>query len=476
MKSEDVKRNHKNRKLKNIDAIFNPKSVAVVGASYDSGKLGFHVLKSLADGGFAGRLFPINPKKGEILGQEVHSSLKDVPEQVDLAVIIVPALLVPDVIKDCIGIGVKGIVMITGGFKEVGDENGAALQERIAELADGADIPIIGPNTFGILNLGIGLNASFTPDFSAAKKGNVALVSQSGGVSHIIGYLCMQNNVGLGKIMGLGNRCNIDFSDVLDYLMRDPGTEAVAMYMEGMDDPRQLIETAKRYHGKKPVVVFKSGRTPRSNKASLSHTGTLAGSHEIYEAGFRQAGIISVNSVEELVDTIKILSSASLREGATPAIVSGQAGPAIVACDTMESKGVLIRPFGKSLQNKVNDILPPLTMRSNPVDLGPSWYNLEFLKKVLKAICEDDDIAAILLIIVFGEANRGFVKGVSAMLAELVERKPIVGCFSFPSREWVEDIVVLENVSAFVSYPTPERAAAALANLWLAGKSKVAFE
>ena len=476
MGSEDVKLSYENGKLKNIDAIFNPKSVAVVGASYDSGKLGFHVLKSLIDGEFAGRVFPINPKKGEIMGMEVHASLKDVPDQIDLAVIIVPALLVPDVIKDCIGIGVKGIVMITGGFKEVGDENGAELQERIAELANRAGIPIIGPNTFGILNLAIGLNATFTPDFSAVKKGNVALISQSGGVSHIIGYLSMQNNVGLGKIMGLGNRCNIDFADVLDYLMQDPDTKIIAMYMEGMDNPRQLIEVARRYHGKKPMVVLKSGRAALSDKASFSHTGSLAGSPEIYKAGFRQAGILCVDSVEDLVDTVKILSSASLRESANLAIVSGQAGPAMIACDVWESKGLSILPFNSSLQNTVNEILPPLTMRSNPVDLGPSWYNLEFLKKILKAIFEDNDIAAVLLIIVFGEANRGFVKGVSAMLADLAGRKPMVGCFSFPSQEWAKEIVALENASSFVSYPTPGRAAAALANLWLATEIKVAFE
>lgn len=463
-------------RLENIDAIFNPKSVAIVGASHDRGKLGFHVLKSLVDGGFAGRVFPINPKRGEIMGLEVHSSLKEVPDQIDLAVIIVPALLVPDIIKDCIEIGVKGIVMITGGFKEIGDESGAKLQERIAELANRAGIPIIGPNTFGILNLAIGLNASFTPDFSAVKKGNVALISQSGGVSHIIGYLSMQNNVGLGKIMGLGNRCNIDFADALDYLMQDPDTGIIAMYMEGMDNPRQLIKVARRYHGKKPMVVLKSGRSALSDKASFSHTGSLAGSPEIYKAGFRQAGILCVDSLEDLVDTVKILSSASLRDNGNLAIVSGQAGPAMIACDMWESKGLSILPFNSSLQNMINEVLPPLTMRSNPVDLGPGWYNLEFLKKILKAICGDNDIAAVLLIIVFGEANRDFVKGISAMLADLAERKPMVGCFSFPSQEWAEDIVALENASSFVSYPTPGRSAAALANLWLAREIKVALE
>jgi len=472
---ETVKRNSGNSKLKNMEAIFNPRSVAVVGASHDPGKLGFHVLKSLTDGEFGGRVFPINPKRGKIMGLEVHASLKDAPDQVDLAVIIVPAPLVPDVIGDCIEIGVKGIVMITGGFKEVGDENGAALQERVASLANGAGIPIIGPNTFGILNLGIGLNATFTPDFSRVKKGNVALISQSGGVSHIIGYLSIQNNVGLGKIMGLGNRCNIDFADALGYLMRDPDTEIIAMYMEGVDDPRKLIRTARKYQGKKPVVALKSGRAALSNKASFSHTGSLAGSHEIYKAAFRQGGILSVDSLEELVDTVKILSSASLPEGGNLAIVSGQAGPAMIACDMCEGKGLSIRPFNHSLQKRVNEILPPLTMRSNPVDLGPAWYDLESLKKILKAICEDEDIAAVLLIIVFGEANRGFVKDLSAMLTDLVGRKPVVGCFSFPLQEWGEDIAAVEDASSFVNYPTPGRAAAALANLWRAREIKMAF-
>ena len=473
MGSEDATRNWGNRKLKNMGTMFDPKTVALIGASHDPGKPGFHVLKSLINGEFSGKVFPINPKRGVIMGLEVHTSLKDVPDQVDLAVIIIPALRVLDAIRDCIGTGVKGIVMITGGFKEVGDENGAHLQEQIADLANGAGIPIIGPNTPGILNLGIGLNASFTPALSAVKKGNVALISQSGGVAHLIGYMAMRNNVGLGKIMGLGNRCNIDFADALDFLMQDADTQVIALYVEGIDNPRQLIETAQRYRGEKPVVVLKSGSAAQSNEASLSHTGTLAGSHEIYAAGFRQAGMLCVDSIEELVDAVKILAAAPPWEkGINTAIVSGQAGPAIVACDALARNGLAALPFSKSLQNRINDILPPLTMRSNPVDLGPWWYDLELLKNILKVIGEDNDIAAILIIIVLGEANSFFVEGISAMLLDLSEKKPVVGCFVLPSQGWDKEVAAIEDASAFVSYPTPERAVGALANLCLARKIK----
>jgi len=459
-----------------MGVLFNPKTVALVGASSDPDKLGSHTLKSLTGGEFSGKIFPVNPKGGMMMGLEAHVSLKEIPDPVDLVVIIIPAQWVLGVVKDCIEIGVKGIVMITGGFKEVGDENGTHLQEQIAELANGAGIPIIGPNTFGILNRGIGMNASFSPDFSAAKKGNVAIVSQSGGVTHVIGYMAMRNNVGLGKIMGLGNRCNIDFADALDFLMQDPDTKVIAMYMEGMDNPRQLIETAQRHRGRKPVVVLKSGSAAQSNEASLSHTGTLAGSHEIYAAGLRQAGILCVNSVEEMVDAVKILDAAPLWDGINTAIVSGQAGPAIIACDALERNGLAVLPFNKSLQSKINDILPPLTMRSNPVDLGPAWYQLKLFKGITEVICEDDDIAAILLVIVLGEGNKHFIKGISAMLSDLSERKPVVGCFVFPSTEWDKDVAAIEEASAFVSYPSPERAAGALANLCLARKIKATIE
>ena len=224
-----------------LNAIFNPDSVAIIGASDNPGKLGSHVMRSLTEGAYPGKLFPVNPGKGEIFGIKTYPSLLQVTEEVDLSILVLPAEQVPKIIKECNEKGVKGIVLITAGFKEIEDQKGEDLQREISELANQFGIKIIGPNTFGIVNLHLPLNASFTPEFSHVRKGEICFVSQSGGMSHLMGFLSMENQVGMSKIIGLGNRCNVDFAEMVDYLIEDPETNVIAMYLEGIDHPRKLI-------------------------------------------------------------------------------------------------------------------------------------------------------------------------------------------------------------------------------------------
>ena len=198
------------RRFLAMEAIFNPKAVAVIGASDNPAKLGFHVMKSLTQGGYSGAIFPINPGKPEILGIKTFPSLLDVPEVVDLSIVVLPADSVPKTIKECEEKGVSGMVLITAGFKEIEDRKGDQLQREILELANKSGIKIIGPNTFGIVNLHRPINASFTPEFSSVKRGAISLVSQSGGMSHLMAFLSMENGIGFSKIVGLGNRCNVD--------------------------------------------------------------------------------------------------------------------------------------------------------------------------------------------------------------------------------------------------------------------------
>src|SRR4030066_1574147 len=194
-----------------MEALFKPKAVAVIGASDNPGKLGSHVMRSLIEGRYPGKIFPVNPGKDEILGLKTYPSLLQIPESVDLSIIVLPAESVPKTVIECGEKGVKGIVLITAGFKEIEDQKGQALQSEVTKLADQFGIKIIGPNTFGVVNLHLPLNASFTPEFSRVEKGGIGFVSQSGGMSHLIGFLSMKNQVGLSKIVGLGNRCNVDF-------------------------------------------------------------------------------------------------------------------------------------------------------------------------------------------------------------------------------------------------------------------------
>ena len=448
-----------------MEAMFNPRSVAVIGASDNPGKLGSHVMKSLTQGRYPGRIYPINPGKDEILGIKACPSLLQVPDTIDLAIIVLPSEQVPSIIKECQEKGVRGIVLITAGFKEIEDKRGEALQREITELAYQSGIKIVGPNTFGIVNLHLPLNASFTPEFSLVEKGGISLVSQSGGMSHLMAFLSLQNKVGLSKIIGLGNRCNVDFAETVEYLIRDSQTKVIAMYLEGIDHPKRLMEVAERGNREKPILAYKVGRSSTSDKASQFHTGSLAGKHEIYEGAFKQAGILTVGSSEELLDAAKALTMCPLPEGNRVAVLSGQAGPGMAACDVCEMEGLIIPPFSAETQKRVEELLPPLAIRTNPVDMGPAWYDSEAIKGIVQTVLEDKNIDAIILCIMFASANRSAVGILTDLLLERRTNKPILCCFSSPTGIWDDEINRLER-SGIPNYSTPERAAKTLVNLF----------
>ena len=452
-------------KSENLHRLFDPRGVAVVGASKNPGKLGYHVMKSLTEGGFEGSLFPVNPKESELFGLEAYPSLLDIPRDVDLAVVVLPARAVPAIIEQCAAKRVKGIVLISAGFKEIEDEQGTELQAEIARLADEAGIPIIGPNTFGMVNLHADLNASFTPEFSQVEKGGVSLISQSGGMSHMLAFLAMEQNVGFSKVIGVGNRCNVSFADLLEYLVEDETTRVIAMYMEGVEDPHRLMDVARSIRGKKPMVVYKVGRSKVSDKASKFHTGSLAGQYEVYQGAFRQTGMLAVHSMQELLDVAKALDSCPLPQGNGTAVLSGQAGPAMAACDVCEEKGLVLTTFSPETQGRINAALPPLALRSNPVDMGPAWYSPEAIAEVAEAALGDDNVDGVVLCIAYASANVGAVESLSPVLQRWAGKKPIVCCLSAPGEIWREGIRSLEDAGV-PNYATPERAAAALGNLW----------
>ena len=454
-----------------MDAIFNPRAVAVIGASDNPGKLGSHVMRSLIEGGYPGKIFPVNPGRNEIMGIRTYPSLLKVPETVDLSIIVLPAEQVPKIITECKEKGVKGIVLITAGFKEIEDKRGEILQREITELANQFGIKIIGPNTFGIVNLHLPLNASFTPEFSRVKKGGISFVSQSGGMSHLMAFLSMRNQIGMSKIIGLGNRCNVDFAEMVEFLIEDSQTKVIAMYLEGIDHPRRLVEVAKRIASKKPIVAYKVGRSHTSDSASQFHTGSLAGKHEIYQGAFRQAGILTVRSSEELLDAAKALAMSSLPAGKNVAVLSGQAGPGMAACDICETEGLSLPSFSAGTQKRIEELLPPLAIRTNPVDMGPAWYDSEAIKGIVDAVLEDPNIDAIILCIMFASANRAAVGTLSDLLLERKKNKPVICCISSPAGIWDDEIKLLEG-SGIPNYPTPERAAKTLANLVIYKKLK----
>jgi len=451
--------------LKNMGHLFSPSSVAVIGASQKPTKLGFHVMKSLTGGGFQGKIFPVNPGTKEIMGLSCFPTLSACEDPIDLAIIVVPAPGVPSVVEECASKGVKGIVLITAGFKEIEDPTGAVLHEQIANLANNAGIPVIGPNTFGMINFHANLNASFTPEFSQIKKGKVALVSQSGGMSHLLGFLGIRDSVGFSKIVGIGNRLNVDFAEMIEYLSQDPDTGCIALYVEGVNDPKTILDVAKEHSQSMPMVAYKTGSAGIGDQASVSHTGSVAGNYLIYEAGFRQAGIIPASNSVELLDAAKALANCPKPYGNGIAILSGQAGPGMAGADICEKQGLHIAQFALDTQNKINELLPPLALRTNPVDMGPAWYDASAIAGIVEAVMQDKNVDAILLFMMFASANVDAIERMSGILKEWRQKKPVISCFLSPPGIWDEQVRELEDAGALVNFSTPERAASAMAAL-----------
>ncbi len=453
-------------RLFDLDPLFNPASVAVVGASSNPAKLGFHVMKSLIQGGYRGRILPVNPSAAEIMGRPAKPSLQAWPEAVDLAVIVVPAGRVEKVLQQCRLKGVRGVVLITAGFREIDDPQGEKMQARLAETATRAGIPVVGPNTFGMVNRHHDLNASFTPEFSRVPKGGVALVSQSGGIAHLLAFLALENRVGMSKIVGLGNRLNLDFADLYDYLVQDPDTAVIALYLEGLDDPRELVIRIGRSKTTKPTLAYKTGRGTTGNAASRSHTGSLAGNAAIYQGALKQAGVLPLDSAAALLDAAKALSICPLPLGPRVAVLSGQAGPAMAACDVCEDHGLRLAQFEERTQRHIRSYLPPVAIRTNPVDMGPAWYDAEAIGAIVNAVAEDRQVDAIVLLMMYASANREALSALEPFFRRWRQKKPLITCLLAPPGIWDDTLEDLERSGLIVQMPTPERAALALVALW----------
>lgn len=455
-----------NKKMRNMKRLFKAGSVAVIGASEKFDKLGFHVMKTLTNGGFKGKIIPVNPTAKEVMGIKAYPSIMSYDGDIDLAIIAVPAKFVFQLFDECHEKDVGGIILITAGFKEIDDPEGAKSQDLLREKAESYEIPVIGPNTFGMINLSCDLNASFTPEFSLTKKGDIALVSQSGGMSHLISFLSHRLNVAFSKIVGIGNRLNVDFYEMLMFLKDDPDTKVIALYIEGTDNPIPMIEAIKDIHKQKPIIAYKTGSSQSGDRASRSHTGSLAGNYEIYIGALRQAGAIVVNSAEELLDAAKALSTSSIPDGVNVAVLSGQAGPGMAASDMAEKMGFVISNFTQQTQDRINQLLPPMAIRTNPVDMGPAWYDAAATKEIINVAMRDKNIDGVILLIMYASANIKAVAGITKMLKEWKQKKPILACISAPPGIWDEEIKILEDSKAITNYPSPERAARALRYLW----------
>ncbi|MBW2996097.1 CoA-binding protein [Candidatus Woesearchaeota archaeon] len=360
-----------------LDPLFNPKSIAVIGASRDHSSVGYGILKNILKGcvfeneyckPFKGRIYAVNPNADEILNVQSYPKITDIKEDVDLAVIAVPAKLVPLVMKDSIKKKVKAMIVISAGFAELG-EQGKKLQDEIKEIATKANIPLVGPNCLGIIRPSSYLNASFAP--STPPEGNIAFISQSGAIADSIIDWAISNRYGFSTLISYGNKAMLGVTDFLEWLEKDPETKAIAIYMEGIDNGKKFMEIAKKVTKTKPIIVLKAGRTEKGIRAISSHTGSLAGSYEIYKAAFKQSNVFSAETIEELFDLAKALADQPPVKENAVAIVTNGGGCGVICADFCTEFGINLVDLKKSTIKKLDATkkLHPAYSKSNPLDI-----------------------------------------------------------------------------------------------------------
>lgn len=367
----DIKRNFK--------LLFEPRSIAFLGASRDPQKWGFRILGNLMMGGFQGRVYPVNPKKGEVLGLKVYGSVGDIPETPDLAVIVVPPTSVVDAVKECINKGIKAGVVITAGFAEIGKE-GEKVQQEIVETAHGGGMILVGPNSFGIINPLSKLHSQMPPIFPP--PGPIAVVSQSGNLVATIARMVIARGFGYSKGISSGNEAALHSEDYLEYLADDPQTKVILSYIEGLKDGHRFFETAKKVTKKKPVIMLKAGETPAGARAAKSHTASLAGSDTVFDAMCKQAGVIRVRNLDELVNAGFAFLCHPLPQGRRVGIVTAGGGWGVLAADACAKLGLDVVPLPDNTLRELDSFLPAWWNRGNPIDLVAGAFGNAMMKSV----------------------------------------------------------------------------------------------
>jgi 3-hydroxypropionyl-CoA synthetase (ADP-forming) len=437
-----------------MDSFFSPDGVAVVGASASPGKIGHEIFKNVL--ATAPHAYPVNPSSSEVFGRRCYPSVKDIPGEVDLAVVAVPPHLVPDIVDDCGEKNVPAMVVISGGFKEVGNEG---LERDMLERAQRHGIRIIGPNCIGIYNGATGFNTFFQRDMELPGPGPMAVVTQSGTMG--IGMLETSGDIGISRFVSYGNAADVDERDLLDYLADDTATDIIAMYLEGVDDGRALFENLPA----KPVIMLKAGRTTSGKNAAASHTGAMATRYALFEGAARQHGAIVADSFEELHDLVSLLAMQPLPADGRIAMITNGAGPCVLAADAVHEARYLrladVDPAGL-------DGLPSYAIRGNPVDLTGSATAEHYLEGI-EALLMDDDVDIIMPFFVFKDAPLlDTLDELYQGLASLDIHKPVV-TVALGSRFLQEQQRRMRRIGIpLISEPT--RAIAALDKLvWYAG-------
>ncbi len=378
-----------------LDALFNPRSIAVIGASADPKKVGYAVLHNLQRFRFGGALYPVNPAGGEILSLRSYQKITDISEAPDLAVVVIPARLVPDSLRACAAAGVTSAIVISAGFKEAGKE-GTLLEEELKHISRERHIRILGPNCLGLINTANDLNATFAADM--LPKGRIAFFSQSGAMGIAIMDWAIGNDIGFSKFVSLGNKTDLSEIDCIEYFRDDPDTNLILGYIEDVVDGKRFMEIAAKAARVKPVILLKSGGTEAGARAASSHTGALAGSDTAFDAAFKQTGVMRAQGVQDLFDTALAFSEGKIPAGNRLLVITNAGGPGIIAADTAERLGIQLPHMTRESIEAVSKKLPPNATVYNPVDVIGDATS-ERYGAVLEQAVKDPNVDGVLVIL-----------------------------------------------------------------------------
>lgn len=415
-----------------LQKFFTPDSVVVVGASGTPNKPGNDVIRNILANEFAGRLFLVNPKTDEILGMPVYKGIETLPDGIDLAIVILPAKLNPQVIRECAAKGITAIVLAAGGFSEV-DEDGAKLEESLRLAIEETGVRVIGPNTSGHTSMPHQFTSSFFP-LGKIPRGNISYIAQTGNfATHTMRYIATAEHFGVARVVGLGNKVDIEESEVLDYLARDPETKAIFIYLESIKKPRQFFEVARRVTREKPVFLLKGGSTAEGAAAAMAHTAAMASEDRLVEGFMRQVGIVRLAKYSQLFLAARALSQMPLPRGRRVSFLAPSGAMLVVLSDFCLSLGLQVPQFAEPTRKFLQDISPPIVRIRNPVDIwfAAGTHGVEYAYgEGMKAILEDPNIDAVVPILLLTDDTGVPPLDFIVELAKQYPEKPIYVTFS----------------------------------------------
>jgi acetyltransferase len=382
-------------KEKQLDKIFNPQTIAVIGASDKEGGVGNAVMKNLTENGYQGVVYPVNPGRETVHGIKAYKNISEVPAKIDLVIIVTPAATVPAIVEDCGNAGAAGLLIITAGFDEVGGD-GKKMSLQIKEIANKYEMRVLGPNCLGFIRPSINLNASFSSKM--ALPGHIAFVSQSGALCTAILDWSLSNNVGFSHFVSIGEAMDISYHDLIEYYNDDPNTTALLIYMESLKEAEKFMQAAQVFSHTKPIAILKVGRTAAGAQAAKSHTGAITGNDEVYNAAFERVGILRVDSAMELFQLAKFFAMQNLPADNRVAVITNAGGPGVLATDFLTAKGGNLAKLEDSTMQKLNEFLPAAWSHNNPIDvLGDA--DSERYKKALEVCLNDKNVDAVAVIL-----------------------------------------------------------------------------